>query len=227
MRNPVLAISAIAAVLLPLSASAQTPFMYYEARVGTSFLSDADNVGPGISGGINVESEFDAEFMGELATGWENGNGFRGELAVGYNSYGIGTLTIQQDGGLGVFYGLGDLDGTSVSGEGDVKVGTAMLNGYYAFDLNRFQPFVGGGIGAAVISANISALGAKIVDDDDVVFAYQGIAGIEFWLSKYIAIGGRYSYFATTDPKFRDALGVKFDSEFQSHNILATIRLAG
>lgn len=227
MRIPLLAISAVAAALLPLPAAAQTPFIYYEFRAGTSFLSDADNVGPGISSGINVESEFDAEFMGELATGWENENGFRGELSVGYQTYDIGTLKINQDGGLGVFYGVGDLDGTSVAGDGDVKVGTAMLNGYYAFDLNRFQPYVGGGLGAAVISTNISALGAKIVDDDDVVFAYQGIAGVEFWLSKYIAIGGRYSYFATTDPKFKDALGVKFDSEFQSHNFLATIRLAG
>lgn len=214
--------AATAAILLPASVSAQS--MYYDLRAGGSSLSDASNTGPGLTTGINVESEFDTGFVGEIAVGSELPSGFRYELALGYSQYDVGDLTIIEDGGLGVAAGVGDLDGTSVSGDGDVGAFTYMINGYYAFGSGRFQPYVGAGIGGAFVSADVSALGLTIVDDSANVFAYQGIAGLEFRISNSIAIGGRYSYFATTDPTFVDTLGVEFDSEVQSHNAMITVR---
>jgi hypothetical protein len=64
---------------------------------------------------------------------------------------------------------------------------SAMFNGYYDFHLDKFgaegaitklTPFIGAGIGAAVIGADAKIAGARIVDDSDTVFAFQAIAGL-------------------------------------------------
>ena len=136
------------------------------------------------------------------------------------------TLTITQDAGLGVALGLGDLDGLSGAGEGDVGAFTFMVNGYYALDLDKFRPYVGVGVGGAYVSADVSVLGVKLVDDNDTVFAYQGIVGLEYRLSDSVAFGARYAYFATQDPTFTDTAGGEFDSEIQSHSVMATIRIS-
>jgi opacity protein-like surface antigen len=221
MKNLLFLMAATAVILLPASVSAQSYGYYSDFRAGGSFLADASNTSPG---GINVESEFDTGFAGEIAVGWEEPSGFRYELALGYAQYGVGDLTIIEDGGIGVAAGVGDLDGSSVGGDGDVGAFTYMINGYYAFGSGMVQPYVGAGIGGAYVSADISALGVEVVDDSDNVFAYQGTVGLEYRISDYAAIGARYTYFATTDPTFRDTLGVEFDSEVQSHNAMITFR---
>lgn len=200
--------------------------VYFDLRAGGSLLQDADNEGPGLTSGITVESEFDLGFVVEGAVGWEHESGFRGELALGYQQYDVDTLTITQDGGIGNFFGVGDLDGISTGGGGDVGVFTFMANGYYALNLDKFRPYVGVGVGGARVSADVSALGVKLVDDDDVVFAYQGIAGLEYRFSDSVSFGARYAYFATEDPTLKDTLGVEFDSEVRSHSIMATIRIS-
>ncbi len=101
-----------------------------------------------------------------------------------------------------------------------------MVNGYYAYNLDKFRPYVGVGVGGANVSADVSSLGIKIVDDDDTVFAYQGIIGLEYQLSDSVSFGARYAYFATQDPTFFDTAGFEFDSEVQSHNVMATIRIS-
>lgn len=230
MRYSAIVMAAVAAAFLPASVSAQDygySDVYYDLRLGGSSLSDANNTGPGVSSGINVESEFDTGFVGEIAVGSEFPSGFRAEFALGYSQYSVGDLTIIEDGGIGVFYGVGDLDGTTAAGDGDVGAFTYMVNGYYAFGNGVIQPYIGAGIGGAYLTADVSVLGAEIVDDSANVIAYQGIAGLEFRISSSVAIGARYTYFATTDPTFTDALGVDFDSEVQSHNAMMTIRFSG
>ncbi len=231
MRYLVFGMVAVAAVLLSTSVSAQSyedsmKGLYFDLRAGGSLLSDADNEGPGLTTDITIESEFDTGFVVEGAVGWEHESGFRGELALGYQQYDVDTLTITQDGGIGDFFGVGDLDGFSADAVGDVGVFTFMVNGYYALNLDKFRPYVGVGVGGAIVSADISSLGAKFVDDDDTVFAYQGIVGIEYRLSDSVSLGARYAYFATQDPTLKDTLGVEFDSEVQSHSVMATIRIS-
>lgn len=221
-------LTATAAVaLLPAAASAQIngyPGLYSEFRVGGSFLSDARNTGSDPTVGINIESEFDTGFVGEVAIGREEPFGLRYEVALGYAKFGVGDLTVIEDGGIGVDAGVGDLDGLSVTGDGYVDAFTYMLNGYYAFGVGDVRPYVGAGVGGAYVSADISALGAKVANNGEHVLAYQGTAGAEYRLSSNIVVGARYTYFATSDPTFRDALGVKFDSEVQSHSAMLTIR---
>ena len=213
--------------LLPAAVSAQIngyPGLYSEFRVGGSFLSDARNTGSDPTVGINIESEFDTGFVGEVAIGREEPFGLRYEVALGYAKFDIGNLTIIQDGGIGTNAGVGDLDGLSVRGNGYVDAFTYMLNAYYAFGVGDVRPYVGAGLGGAYVSADISALGAKIADNGEHVLAYQGTAGAEYRLSSNVVVGARYTYFGASDPTFRDALGVKFDSEVQSHSAMLTIR---
>ena len=102
-----------------------------------------------------------------------------------------------------------------------------MGNGYYAFDVGGgFKPFIGAGIGIAYLDAELSApgVGPGSVSDDDTVFAYQGIAGVEYEIltdSATIALGVRYSYFATTDYDFADA-----ELEYGTHNVMFGVRIS-
>lgn len=227
MKKLCLFMVAAAIALLSVAASAQTgtyPGLYSEFRAGGSFMSDARNTGPEPATGININSEFDIGPVGEIAVGREEPFGLRYEVALGYAKFDVGDLTIIQDGGIGTNAGIGDLDGLTVRGDGYVDAFTYMLNAYYAFGVGNVQPYVGAGFGGAYVSADFSALGARIADNGEHVLAYQGTAGAEYRLSSNIVVGARYTYFATSDPTFRDALGVKFDSEIQSQNFMLTIR---
>ncbi len=104
-----------------------------------------------------------------------------------------------------------------------------MGNGYYAFDLGAgFKPFIGAGIGIAYLDAeldlSVPGFGAASASDDDTVFAYQGIAGVEYEIPTdmaTIALGVRYSYFATTDPDFGG-----IEAEYATHNIMFGVRIS-
>lgn len=218
-----------ALLLFPSMAHAQSANdslkgFYGDVRFGGAFLTSSDNEGPGLTSNLTIESDYDPGFVGEGAFGYEFGGGLRAELALGFATSDVDELTIENDGGIGNAFGVGSLNGLSVSGEGEVEGMTFMLNGYYAFDLGNLRPYLGVGVGGAYVSADISALGEKIVDDNDTVFAYQGIAGLEYAISDDVRIGLRYSYFATQDPSFSDSFGGSVDSEIQSHNIMGTLR---
>ncbi len=85
---------------------------------------------------------------------------------------------------------------------------------------------MGLGVGAAYVAADASVLGAKLVDDNDTVLAYQGVAGVEYRVSDAVAIGARYVYFAAEDPTFTDSLDFDFESEVESHSLMATLRIS-
>lgn len=223
MRNLFFLMAAVAIALLPARLLAQDrdfTGLYSDVRLGVSLLSDASN--RGAATGIDIDSEFDTGFAGEIAVGWEKPSGFRYEISLGYAQFGVGDLTIIDDGGIGG----GSLNGTRVAGGGYVDAFTYMANGYYAFGDGMFRPYVGAGLGGAYVSADISALGTDVVDDGDNVFAYQGTLGVEYRISSYSSIGARYTYFATLDPTFKDTLGAEFDSEVQSHNAMVTFRFS-
>ncbi len=232
MRFLVFGMAAVAAVLLPASVSAQTyedasKGIYFEIRGGGTLLSDADNSGAGITTDIVIESEFDLGFVVEGAVGYAHDSGVRGELALGYRQNDFDKLTITNDGGVGAFLGVGSLNGISVNTDGDVGALSFMANGYYDFDLgSKFKPFVGVGLGVALIDVDASVLGVTIVDDDDTVFAYQGMAGVSYEISESISASLFYNYFATIDPEFTDAAGGSFDSEYQSHNFMVGVRIS-
>lgn len=205
---------ALALLTLPVAAHAQGAgdSWYFDLRGGLNYLTDSDITVSGVPG--SIEAEFDPGYAVQGAVGYEHSSGFRGELEIGYRD---NSLDAFRSGGVSVPAGTLGLDY-------DVSALSVMANGYYAFDTGTgFKPFIGAGIGAAFLNADLSFLGAS-ESEDSTEFAYQGIVGIEYEIptdSMTIGLGLRYVYFGTTDPEFD---GV--ETEYSSHNVLAGIRFS-
>jgi opacity protein-like surface antigen len=188
-----------ALVFITTSAQAADKGMYVSGNLGVSILSDADNEALGIV----IESSYDP--------------GFNIGGAIGYN---YGSVRAEGE----IIYRRNDADELSVFGlsapaDGEVSAISFMVNGYYDFHSanSSMVPYLGGGLGAASVDLDISALGVPLGDDSATVFAYQFMAGLGFNISPTTTLTAGYRYFATSDPEFTDPTGIKFDSEYQSH----------
>lgn len=216
-------VSGAAALALVLSSAQAAEGPYVSLQGGASFLSDADNVG----GGISIESNFETGFglAGAVGYGIRN-SGIRVEGEVSYRRNGLDKLTVTNDGGVGAALGVGSLNGLSLAADGNVSALSGMVNAFYDFRLaNRVKPYVGGGVGVARLSINDAAiLGVTVADDDDIVFAYQVGGGVGFEATPKTTIFLDYRYFATADPSFSDVLGGAFESEYASHNVSVGLR---
>jgi len=231
MKKQLFALMAAVAILAPGAAGAQTAGdqlkgIYFELRGGGVLLIDADNSGPGLTSDIVITSEFGTGYLVDDAVGYAHSSGLRGELALGYRSNDLDSLTIANDGGVGNFLGVGSLNGLSTSNVGgDVRMISLMANGYYDFDLgNGLRPFVGAGIGAGFVDVEASVFGLKLVDDGDTVIAYQGVVGISYDVTRDMSVSLLYSYFTTADPSLTDVVGESFDTEYSSHNFMLGVR---
>lgn len=220
-------VSGAAALALVLSSAQAAEGPYVSLQGGASFLSDADNVGAG----LNLESSFEMGFVLAGAVGYDIRNsGIRVEGEVSYRRNGLDKLTLTDDGGVGAALGVGSLNGLTLETDGNVSALSVMANVFYDFRLaRRVKSHVGGGVGVAHLSIDDAAiLGVTVIDDDDIVFAYQVGGGVGFEVTPATTIFLDYRYFATLDPTFSffplGGLGVAFDSEYASHNVSVGIR---
>lgn len=170
---------------------------------GLSLLEDAD------TGPASSDAEFDPGFVvgGTLGARAVDAFTARIELDLNYRRHEV------------------DEVGT-VSGDGDVNTFGALGN-FWLDIINKtsFTPYVGGGLGLAYIVVNdVEAGGADLVDDEDLVFAWQLGAGLGWEVSSNVTIGVDYRWFATSDPEFDSNAGGDFDSEYSSHNVMASVR---
>jgi len=205
-------VAASVAILSPLSSALAADGFYLNVGAGVNLLEDADNTGAGLA----ITSEYDIGFGLTGAGGYKFTNGIRVEGEIGYRRNNFDQLSLTS--------GFGSFNGLSADADGDVSALSFMVNGYYDFDLGSgWMPYVGGGVGLALIDAeaSVSVLGT-IVDDDDTVFAYQIGAGIGYVagrsnaLEQYV-VTLDYRYFATADPSLTLVNGASFDSEYSSH----------
>lgn len=167
------------------AAHAQNGNWYFGAQTGVNLLNDADTSIPGTSS----EFEYDPGFglLGQI--GMPLGD-FRIEAEIGWRRN-----SIDEFAGAGV--------------DGDTNLFSFMANGYYDIPLGwRVTPYIGAGVGGAVVSVDADG----IVDESEVVFAYQGIAGLSYRINDELAIKGDYRYLATEDFTVD---GV--DTEYESH----------
>ncbi len=190
---------------------------YVAVRLGASFQMDSTNKGQLLT----LEATPDrAGYIGAGALGINLGNGFQLEGEASYAKSDLKFLEITK---------VGNISGISVgtsSVEGNVTTLSFMANGAYQFrNRTDFTPYLKGGIGVSSVSANdVKIDNIKIVDDNDLVFAYQFGAGINVALNERTSLDFEYRYFATSDPSFTDAAGDEFTSENSSHNFLFGLR---
>ena len=110
------------------------------------------------------------------------------------------------------------------SATGDRHVYAEMANLIYDFDLGwPVTPHVGGGIGAAQVHQNLNPSNGSGTHSSDTVFAYQGIAGLRYLITPTVALDLDYRYFATVDPKFTTVGGVAVKSDYETHNVVASL----
>ncbi len=112
--------------------------------------------------------------------------------------------------------------------DGDVTVLNAMLNTIAEYRHgSQWRPYLGLGIGAAQVSLNdATTFGGPLVDDDDLVFAYQVLAGLGLKLSKTLTWDIGYRWLSSTDPELVDGLGEEFDFDFSSHQLSLGLRFS-
>jgi len=104
-------------------------------------------------------------------------------------------------------------NGYSLFAGGDEHSYAMMMNGYYRWhNRTRFTPYIGAGVGEAVIVLNNlhPPFGGGDFSGTDASFAYQGIGGVSYSLTEHISLAAEYRYFAALEPSFTgNAGGVK------------------
>lgn len=127
------------------------------------------------------------------------GNGFdfvRGEVELGYRTNDL------------------DKDASGAALTGDISSMSVMANLLADLDVSPYiKPFIGAGVGMARVEVNDTD------DDNDTVFAYQGIVGVGFPLTNVTTLDFSYRYFATADPNFSGT-----DVEYKTHNGFVGLR---
>jgi len=195
-----------ASALISVDASAQqTSGWYLGGGLGANWLRDADVGGSGVA---NSKAEFDRGWAGAAAVGYGLGNGFRLEGELGYRSNDVDKV--------GGASGGGDVSQWSLMGNAlyDIQTGTA------------FTPYVGVGLGGVRIDVDggRTFTGGRTINDDDTVFAYQGILGVAYSLAPQWKLDLSYRYFASLDPSFKTNDNLKVDGENRNHTVLLGLR---
>ena len=187
------------------TARAEHEGLYFGGYYGMPYLQDSsakDDLG-------KFEFEFDAgNYYGgtlgyDLVPGNVLGEG-RIEIEYGYRSNSIDRVKFVD---------------SKVAGGGGVRVQSLMVNTFGVYrDGYYFHPYLGAGLGAAMVavSGGVASV-APLVDDDTIVFAYQFGGGIEIPVGDYLRLDLGYRYFATLDPELKEANGSKLEIEYRSH----------
>jgi len=192
---------------LAQNAPAKGPFIGLSG--GFNFSDDSDVGGPGIA----TSAETDTGWLALGTLGYRYGNGVRTELEGGWRDNDVDSV-------FGPTSGTGDITAKSLMGNllYDIPTGS------------RLVPYVGGGLGFAQIEYDgvgplTAALAPPVtINDEDNVFAYQGIAGVSYWINEAVELSTEYRYMATQDPELNTSTGVGVDGEYQSHAVLFGLR---
>jgi len=133
----------------------------------------------------------------------EIGNG-RVEVELSQRSNGISSVKFSD----------GTFDAT-----GDLVVQSVMLNSYSVYrELPWVTPYFGLGIGGAQVNVDgMTVAGQTLVDDGQLVLAYQAGCGIEVGLSPSWRLDLGYRYFATGRAELRESDGSQVRIDYASH----------
>jgi len=192
---------------------------YYARLFGAYASLDETDYGTNLG---RLTTEFDDGFLvggaAGLETKWLNSDtrGLRLELEYAYRESDVDDH---------------ELRGAALAGSnGEFSANTFMTN--VLFDMFKERPvsfYFGGGIGVAFTDFdNFSVIGTRLLDDDDAVFAYQAIAGVEYAIDERWSLFGEYRYFGMENADVTlspDAGGLQREIEMDGHNFGGGLRL--
>jgi len=201
----ILAAGAVALVAFAVTgpAQAQSPGPYVSGALGVTQPRDWDLTGAG----VNTTQESDPGFAGAIALGTTFSENWRGEAELSYSNSNVDSFS-------------------DTNGSGETSMFGLMFNGLYDFKTNsRWTPYVGAGIGAAVIDSNdLSPVGGSRITKSDHVFAYQGIAGVTYKIDDQLGLFSEYRYVGAMDRDLRTDSGIDVDSDSGEHRIMVGLR---
>ena len=198
------------------------PLYYVSLFGGYSNLSDLEIVND--AGRINLDAQ-DGLGLG-FAFGQIQGKNLRSELEFSYRNHDVEDLFLSD-------FGTGR---ERLEGVGDIESYAGMLNLYWEFvDLcsGRLSPYVGAGVGAVNVSADMRLDGGldAFNDGEDSSFAYQYIVGVNYKVRTYSDFFVEYRHFAADSLRFDTSLpaGSLLDGDgelnYQTNNIFFGMRL--
>lgn len=197
LTDPAPRVVASVAVNPPVAATAG---WYGDVAGSYTALQDSDLFDGRLAGGRG-ELETDGGFGITGALGYAYGNGLRVEVEIGYRQNDLDRISV---GGFG----------TTATGpvNGEISALSGMANVYYDYPINGgLIPYIGGGIGAASVDIDSTALAA---DDSETAFAYQFMGGLRYPLNERLAVRVGYRFFTTEDVELQNT-----DVEYISHNV--------
>lgn len=177
------------------AAEPQDSSMYFKFDAGANFVQDTDGSrkGPVLPTALLFTAEFDP--------------GFRAGLGAGYNFNRY--LGLEFESGF-LYNEFKDTD----SWLGQVPLLANVVLRYQ--NTSRLVPFIGGGAGAVVGILDLDEL-----DDSDsqVLFAWQGLAGLNYKISDTTSVGLAYKYLGTESSNY-DVAGFRWHfSEVHNHSV--------
>ena len=210
-RNLILALALLIALIGAVDVQADDG-VYIELSPGISILPSSDISGEGLNGKAKFDAPF---FVIGGAIGYQFDNGLRVEGNVSYRKNDVDKIT---SGGI------------TLSGEGEVSGTAVMANLYYDIDLGvPFSPYVGFGIGVAVVDVDSNkSANVLIVNDSSAEFAWNVMVGGTLAISDIVDLSLGYRYVGITYPKL-DATLVEvgtgtIKAEIEAHEIVLGIR---
>ena len=203
MRRAAIPALLLAGMALVLATRADAQTYYLDLRGAYSHVYDTDLSGPGLAG----EAVFDQGYGAAAALGLQWIDGWRVEGEVSWQRSDFESVA-------------------GVTTDGMAETYTAALNIYYRLMHERsVTPYLGGGAGAARLAVSDLPAGLASIDDYDVVFAWQAMAGVDFSVSQSVTLSLEYRYFAAAEAELFDSLGNAHRMELTSSTAMLGIRL--
>jgi OOP family OmpA-OmpF porin len=178
-----------------------------------------------VQGGWNQQEDHNFTTGGGAKVNTEMKDGY---VVVGAVGRQYGNIRAELEGS----YRANDVDGHNVGGpvlegsRGESKVMAGMGNLYYDIPTGgALTPYLGGGVGAADVQFENYGTNATgtVLDDGETVFAYQGIAGLNYALTGNVSLNAEYRYFATADVEVQSGTRTS-DVEYRTHNVIGGVR---
>jgi len=191
---------------------------YASIRDG-AYASIRDGKYTSIRGGFSFISELrysKEDIVSDLINN-KKGYSFSGAFGYKQNNYRIeieaGMLGTDGKTLIDIFEGRNAIPAEVVGYQTDINITTVMMNTYYDFDnisIANITPYMGIGMGYAGITImqteDSSTYGISHMISKDNLFAYQGMAGISYFLQDNASIEVFYKYSRTSNPSLKKGI---------------------
>jgi opacity protein-like surface antigen len=222
----------LSGLIVSATAIAEEHKFYVQLNAGAAFApSDSQSFGP-FNGCVRTPSGFgcgshltetgrqpyDAGFAGSVALGYRIADQLRIEVEGIYQSNNMNKVNYS-------FSGIdsGNVPSFSAPLKGERERTAFLLNGYYDFkNSTAFTPYITAGMGGY----HLRLKGERSSVENDLDFAWQAGAGVNYKLDDRISFDLKYRYFGGADAELQSPSG--FSSrlyEVGDHQVMAGIRV--